>query len=144
MKEVKQIKLKPKTTEQPRKKIEQPQLPPQSIETMVNIDSSVNRLFIVLTGLLFSLAVIISVYFIVTTGVKETKQNVNSAIDVVGNEMVEQIKSVKETQNENVTQIVDSLTPVLKELSTNISNMNKNNESINVRLEKIDEHIKKN
>lgn len=144
--EFKQIKLKPKTIDTPKKRISQSQ-PPKSIEVIENIDSSVNRLFIVLTSLLFSLSVIISVYFIVTTGVKETKQNVDSAIDVVGNKMEKQIESVKESQSENATQVVDSLTPVLKELGTNISNMNKNNESIDdltKQVKEMNEYIKKN
>lgn len=144
--EFKQIKLKPKTIDTPKKRISQSH-PPKSIEVIANIDSSVNRLFIVLTSLLFSLSVIISVYFIVTTGVKETKQNVDSAIDVVGNKMEKQIESVKESQSENATQVVDSLTPVLKELGTNISNMNKNNESIDdltKQVKEMNEYIKKN
>ena len=117
-KETKQIKLKPKVTEPIRKKPEPIQLQPQSIETMVNIDSSVNRLFIVLTGLLFSLFVIITVYFIVTAGVGETKSEINNAVNVVDNKIEQEIGTVKKLQEQSF----DSLTPVLRELNNTLSN----------------------
>lgn len=114
-KETKQIKLKPKVAQTTKKP--QSQMLPQSIETMVNIDSSVNRLFIVLTGLLFSLFVIITVYFIVNAGVGETKTDINNAVNVVDNKIEQEIGEVKKLQEEGF----DSLTPVLRELNNTLS-----------------------
>ena len=116
-KETKQIKLKPKVTET-KKKPEPPKTQPQSVETRVNIASSVNRLFVVLTGLLFSLFVIITVYFIVNEGVEETKKGVNNAVSVIDNKIEKEVGDVKKLQEQGF----DSLTPVLRDLNTTLSN----------------------
>ena len=113
----------------------------ESTVNLEKIDSSVSRMFLVLTITLFSIATLFVTYYMTNENTKVINQNISIVNDKVDTLLVKQLKSneiisvVENRQIVNQQVVADSVTSVLRSLNQNLKESNENKESMD-RLNK--------
>lgn len=113
----------------------------ESTVNLEKIDSSVSRVFLVLTITLFSIATLFVTYFMTNENAKVINQNISIVNNKVDTLLVKQLKSneiisaVENRQIVNQQVVADSVTSVLRSLNQNLKESNENKESMD-RLNK--------
>lgn len=113
----------------------------ESTVNLEKIDSSVSRVFLVLTITLFSIATLFVTYFMTNENTKVINQNISIVNNKVDTLLVKQLKSneiisaVENRQIVNQQVVADSVTSVLRSLNQNLKESNENKESMD-RLNK--------